>query len=98
MLCKAVAMEKNEDFIGNIRLSLAECLINEGMKAEACHELKLYKDNYDAKGWKVKPNANLYLISVRVSHRQKTIKAFINSTFLLQMNMPIHRYHTQNCC
>lgn len=61
MLCKAVAMEKNEDFIGNIRLSLAECLINEGMKAEACHELKLYKDNYDAKGWKVKPKCESLL-------------------------------------
>ena len=54
MLCKAISMEKNEDFIGNIRLSLAECLLNEGMTAEACHELKLYKDNYDAKGWRVK--------------------------------------------
>lgn len=54
MLCKAISMEKNEDFIGNIRLSLAECLLNEGMTAEACHELMLYKDNYDAKGWRVK--------------------------------------------
>ena len=54
MLCKAISMEKNEDFIGNIRLSLAECLLNEGLKAEACHELELYKANYEAKGWKVK--------------------------------------------
>ncbi len=55
MLCKAISMEKNEDYIGNIRLSLAGCLINEGMMAEAAHELKLYRDNYDAKGWRVKP-------------------------------------------
>ena len=54
MLCKAISMEKNEDFIGNIRLSLAECLLNEGLKAEACHELELYKANYESKGWKVK--------------------------------------------
>ena len=43
LLCKALSLERNENFIGEIRLSLAELFIAKGMNAEACNELKLYK-------------------------------------------------------
>lgn len=42
LLCKSLMIEKNEDFIGNIRLSLAEVLIRKGMISEAASELGRY--------------------------------------------------------
>ena len=54
MLCKAVLMERNEDFLGQIRLDLAEQLISIGKTAEAAYEIKLHKDHYTAKGWSIK--------------------------------------------
>lgn len=54
MLCKAVLMERNEDFLGQIRLDLAEQLINQGKKEAAAYEIKLHKDHYTAKGWSIK--------------------------------------------
>lgn len=58
MLCKAICSENNEDFIGKIRLDLAEQLISIGKKSEAAHEVKLNKDNYISKGWAIKPRVN----------------------------------------
>lgn len=55
MLCKALTLEKNEDFIGKIRLDLAEALIRAGRLPNAALEIKLHKDHYSAKGWAVKP-------------------------------------------
>ena len=54
MLCKAVLMERNEDFLGHIRLDLAEQLINQGKKEAAALEIKLHKDHYTTKGWSIK--------------------------------------------
>ena len=54
MLCKAISMERNEDFLGQIRLDLAEQLINQGMKEAAALEIKLHKDHYTTKGWSIK--------------------------------------------
>lgn len=54
MLCKAILMERNEDFLGQIRLDLAEQLINQGKKEAASYEIKLHKDHYTAKGWSIK--------------------------------------------
>jgi hypothetical protein len=54
MLCKAILMERNEDFLGQIRLDLAEQLIKQGKKEAALYEIKLHKDHYTAKGWSIK--------------------------------------------
>lgn len=54
MLCKAILMERNEDFLGQIRLDLAELLINQGKKEAAAYEIKLHKDHYATKGWSIK--------------------------------------------
>lgn len=54
MLCKAILMERNEDFLGQIRLNLAEQLINQGKKEAAAYEIKLHKDLYTSKGWSIK--------------------------------------------
>ena len=53
MLCKAVSLENNEDFIGKIRLSLAESLIESGHREEAVIEAHKYKSHYEQKGWKI---------------------------------------------
>lgn len=47
LLCKALQMERNEDFLGSIRLALAEVLLEENLQAEALCELDTYKKYHD---------------------------------------------------
>ncbi|MBR5352489.1 MAG: hypothetical protein IK126_02160 [Bacteroidales bacterium] len=51
LLCKAISLEKNEDFIGKIRLDLASCLTQVKMLENALYELNKYKEHYENKGW-----------------------------------------------
>lgn len=44
---KALTLERNELYLGKIRLSLADELIKKGMTAEALYELNTYKKNHD---------------------------------------------------
>lgn len=46
LLRKALMVERNEDFLGSIHLSLADALIREGLMPEALHELNLYKESH----------------------------------------------------
>lgn len=55
MLCKAISLERNEDFIGKIRVDLAEQLIRINKHEAAALEIKLHKEHYTSKGWNVKP-------------------------------------------
>lgn len=57
MLSKAICSEKNEDFIGKIRIDLAEQLINAGKKSNAAFEIRLYKEHYESRGWAVNSKA-----------------------------------------
>lgn len=52
MLSKAIQLEKNEDFLGEIRLDLATVLIENNFK-EAQTELNIYKKHRETKGWKL---------------------------------------------
>ena len=52
-LCKALSLEKNEDFIGKIRLELAWLLINAKKYENAVVELEQYKKHYTKKGWHI---------------------------------------------
>lgn len=54
MLCKALSIERCEDFLGNIRLDLAEQLIALGQNGAAAYEIKMHKDHYSSKGWTIK--------------------------------------------
>lgn len=54
LLCKALTIERNEEFLGNCRLKLAVLLIRKGMYAEAKRELEIYRDFYLTKGWHLK--------------------------------------------
>ena len=52
-LCKALSLEKNEDFIGKIRMELAQQLIKSKKYANAVVELDQYKKHYAEKGWRI---------------------------------------------
>lgn len=52
MLCKAISIQQNEDFLGEIRLDLAELLLDNGFLNEGLVELTKYKNHREEKGWK----------------------------------------------
>lgn len=51
MLSKALILEKNEDFLGDIHLNLAKVLIDENLLENALIELLAYKKHREIKGW-----------------------------------------------
>ncbi|PHI21514.1 hypothetical protein CEQ90_01475 [Lewinellaceae bacterium SD302] len=53
MLAKALRLEKNEDYLGEIHLLLATSLLQLNRSADAAHELKLYHKHRTAKGWNI---------------------------------------------
>ncbi|WP_339844867.1 hypothetical protein [uncultured Dokdonia sp.] len=55
MLSKALSLEKNEDFLGDIHLDLASALISEKLLENALIELESYKNHREIKGWKLSP-------------------------------------------
>lgn len=55
MLSKALSLEKNEDFLGDIHLELSKLLIDENLLENALVELEAYKKHRELKGWKLSP-------------------------------------------
>jgi hypothetical protein len=55
MLSKALSLEKNEDFLGDIHLELSKLLIDENLLGNALVELETYKKHRELKGWKLSP-------------------------------------------
>lgn len=55
MLSKALSLEKNEDFLGDIHLNLSQILINENLLENAKIELEIYKKHRESKGWRFSP-------------------------------------------
>ncbi|MCB0538480.1 MAG: hypothetical protein KDE33_13245 [Bacteroidetes bacterium] len=53
MLSKALRLEKNEDFLGDIHLNLAKVLIDESLLENALIELEAYKKHREIKSWKL---------------------------------------------
>jgi len=53
MLSKALSLEKNEDFLGDIHLHLAKVLVEENLLENAFIELEAYKKHREIKGWKL---------------------------------------------
>lgn len=53
MLSKALSLEKNEDFLGDIHLDLAKALIDENLLENSLIELEAYKKHREIKGWKL---------------------------------------------
>jgi hypothetical protein len=84
MLCKALSLEKNEDFLGDIHLELAQCLINENLLANATIELQAYKRHREDKGWKINP----LFENMRVKCNTSDIK-LENNKDLYQKHIPL---------
>jgi len=53
MLSKALSIEKNEDYLGDIHLVLAKVLIDENLLENALVEIDAYKRYRESKGWKL---------------------------------------------
>ena len=58
LLLKALKLERNEDFLGNIHLELAEAWIHEGFGGNARKELDAYLQHRNEKGWNVSESYN----------------------------------------
>lgn len=57
-LCKALSMQRKEDFIGNVRLEAAEAFLATGHKDEAARELYFYRTNHENKHWHISEKYN----------------------------------------
>ncbi len=53
MLSKAIQLEKNEDFLGDIHLELAKTLFDNELIENCIVELNLYKRHRELKGWRL---------------------------------------------
>lgn len=53
MLCKAITIQKNEDFLGQIHLDLASLLVKLNKLPQAKAELLKYEHQRNQKGWKL---------------------------------------------
>lgn len=53
MLCKAALLEKNDDFLGDVRLELAHLFKEQNLSEKAGIELQKYKDNRIKNKWKL---------------------------------------------
>lgn len=55
LLCKALTCGTDDEFLGGVRLGLADLLYQKGMSGNAKYELERYRETYQNKGWNLKP-------------------------------------------
>jgi len=72
MLSKAVRLQKDESFLGDIRLDLANKLVKLDNLEEAVVELNIYKKNRELKGWKLSERYDALQSVVKDTNTQKT--------------------------
>ena len=84
LLCKALSLEKNEDFIGKIRLELARQLINAQKYENAVVELENYKRHYTKRGWRIDTEIDILLEQCSLS-----TPAPDKNVSLYEQNIPI---------
>lgn len=73
MLCKALRLERNEDFLGDIHLELAHLFIEENLLTNAVHELLTYRMHREDKGWRLPDRFNLLYAKVEMIEVDKRI-------------------------
>lgn len=72
MLSKAIRLQNDESFLGDIRLDLADHLIKLNNFEEAIIELNIYAKNRELKGWKLSEKYNVLLSLVKDYNTQKS--------------------------
>jgi hypothetical protein len=72
MLSKAILLQSDESFLGDIRLDMADNLIKLNNIEEAIIELNIYAKNRELKGWKLSEKYNLLLSFVKDNSTQKS--------------------------
>lgn len=72
MLSKAILLEKNEDFLGDIHLHLTEALIGNDLIENAIIELSKYKKHREKKGWKL--SETYTALNSKISDNQTSLK------------------------
>lgn len=72
MLSKALQLERNEDFLGDIHLELAQALIESSLLENAMVELSTYKRHREEKGWKLSETYNKLI--AKTSDSSTTLK------------------------
>ncbi len=85
MLCKSITMQKNEDFLGEIRLGLASAFIKKDKLKEAKRELDIYRKHRKEKKWKLSEEFELLdskLVDVKAS--ENDFSFYKNSTALAE--------------
>lgn len=72
MLSKALKLENNEDFLGDIHLKLAKVLIHENLLENALIELEVYRKYREIKSWKLSSDFDiLYQKTNAIEHSLK---------------------------
>ena len=84
LLCKALSLEKNEDFIGKIRLELARQLIKAKKYENAVVELEQYKKHYTEMGWRIDTEVDALLKQCSSATQAKD-----NNATFYEENIPI---------
>lgn len=82
ILSKALSLQKNENFLGDIRLDLAKTLIEENLLENALVELEAYRNHRKIKGWKLCPffdklYKNVSLVKLNIKNNQDLYKKYI---------------------
>lgn len=72
MLSKAIHLEKNEDFLGDIHLELAKTLFDNELIENCIVELNLYKRHRELKGWRL--SESYIEISDKTKNQNASIK------------------------
>ncbi len=84
MLSKAIQLEKNEDFLGDIHLELAKTLIANDLLENAYIEISTYKKHRELKGW----NFSETYISLQSKVPDKSI-SIVNNLELYDHYIPL---------
>ena len=84
ILSKAILLEKNEDFLGDIHLELARILTENDLIENAIIELLKYKNHREKKGWKLSDTYTS--INNKISNNQTSIK---NNQALFEKYIPL---------
>lgn len=86
MLCKAMCIQKNEDFLGQVHLDLAKLLIEKNLMSEAKTELDLYEKHKNEKGQKLTQEFILFSNKLKEVKAKENNKSFYNGNLELAEN------------